>query len=72
VWAEKRSESPAAAKRLYYAWSCELAHLHAKYLAHCFMARAPRSSEVADSKAKMCADVLRAPTASYADQFFPR
>ncbi len=27
MWAEKRNESPAAAKRLYYAWSCELAHL---------------------------------------------
>ncbi len=57
---------------LYYAWSCELAHLHAKYLARCIMARARRSSEVADNKAKTRADV-RAPTASYyADQFFPR
>jgi hypothetical protein len=71
MWAEKRNESPAAAKRLYYAWSCELAHLHAKYLARCIMARARRSSEVADNKAKTRADV-RAPTASYADQFFPR
>jgi hypothetical protein len=42
MWAEKRNESPAAAKRLYYAWSCELAHLHAKYLARCIMARARR------------------------------
>ncbi len=50
MWAEKRNESPAAAKRLYYAWSCELAHLHAKYLARCIMAHARRSSEVADDK----------------------
>jgi hypothetical protein len=71
MWAEKRNESPAAAKRLYCAWSCELAHLHAKYLARCIMARARRSSEVADDKAKTRADV-RAPTASYADQFYPR
>jgi hypothetical protein len=35
------------------------------------MARARRSSEVADNKAKTRADV-RAPTASYADLFFPR
>ena len=71
MWAEKRNESPAAAQRLYFAWCCELAHLHAKYLARCIMARALRSSEVADNKAKTCADV-RAPSASYADQFYPR
>jgi hypothetical protein len=42
-----------------------------QYLARCIMARARRSSEAADDKAKTRADV-RAPTASYADQFYPR
>jgi hypothetical protein len=71
VWAKVWTEMSLPQLRLYYSWSCELAQLHAKYLARCIMAHARRSSEVADDKAKTCADV-RAPTASYADQFYPR